>query len=77
VASMNRAIIHDFDTLLNPQAWVAAHRAGDFLIARHPQRLLTIRYEDFMSDQAHTMQRVCALFGIDFMPRMLDISNSP
>ncbi|KGV35141.1 sulfotransferase domain protein [Burkholderia pseudomallei MSHR4012] len=77
VASMNRAIIHDFDTLLNAQAWVAAHRAADVLIARHPQRVLTIRYEDFLLDQAHTLQRVCAFFGIDFLPRMLDIANSP
>ncbi len=49
----------------------------EVLIARHPQRVLTIRYEDFLSDQAHTLQRVCAFFGIDFLPRMLDIANSP
>ncbi|AJY30841.1 sulfotransferase domain protein [Burkholderia thailandensis 34] len=76
VASMNRAIIHDFDTLLNARTWVAAHRAADAVIARHPQRVLTIRYEDFLSDQAGTLQRICAFFGIDFLPRMLDVANS-
>ncbi len=49
---------------------------ADALIARHPQRVLTIRYEDFLSDQAHTLQRVCAFFGIEFLPRMPDIANS-
>ncbi len=39
--------------------------------------MLTIRYEDFLSDQGATLQRVCAFFGIDYLPRMLDVSASP
>ncbi len=77
VASMNRAIIHDFDTLLNARAWLRAHHAADAVIARHPRRVLTIRYEDFLSDQAATLQSVCVFFDIDFLPRMLDVSASP
>jgi hypothetical protein len=76
VASMNKAIIHDFDTLLNTQTWVAAHRAADSLIARYPQRVLTIRYEDFLSDQERTLKQVCGFFGIDYLPQMLDVSHS-
>jgi hypothetical protein len=76
VASMNKAIIHDFDTLLNTQTWVAAHRAADSLIARYPQRVLTIRYEDFLSDQEHALKHVCGFFGIDYLPQMLDVSHS-
>lgn len=77
VASMNRAIIHDFDTLLNTKTWVAAHRAADALIERHPQRVLTIRYEDFLSNQEATLKQVCAFFDIDYLPQMLDVSSSP
>ncbi|MGM3274519.1 sulfotransferase family protein [Ralstonia sp. 24A2] len=76
VASMNRAIIHDFDTQLNTQTWVAAHRAANALIAKHPERTLTIRYEDFLTDQEATLRRVCAFLEIDFLPQMLDVSRS-
>lgn len=76
VASMNRAIIHDFDTLINTQTWVAAHRAAQSLIRRYPERVLTIRYEDFLLDQETTLKQICAFFGIQFLDAMLDISTS-
>lgn len=76
VASMNRAIIHEFDTTLNALAWTAAHRAGRALAERHPERVLTIRYEDFLSDQEHTLRQVCAFIGIEFLPEMLDVGSS-
>lgn len=76
VASMNKAIIHDFDTLLNAQTWVAAHRAANALITKHPERTLTIRYEDFLTHQEDTLRRVCAFLQIDYLPQMLDVSGS-
>jgi len=76
VASMNRAIIHDFDSALNARAWVDAHSVARDLAARYPERVLTIRYEDFLSRQEETLRRVCAFFGIEFMPQMLDIGGS-
>ncbi|CAJ0703812.1 sulfotransferase family protein [Ralstonia holmesii] len=76
VASMNRAIIHDFDTLLNTQTWVAAHRAANALIAQYPERTCTIRYEDFLVDQESTLRRICSFLEIDFLPQMLDVSRS-
>lgn len=77
VASMNRAIIHDFDTTLNASAWVDAHRAACALAARHPQRVLTIRYEDFLGNQEATLKQVCGFFGIDYAAQMLDVAHSP
>ncbi|QCP51489.1 sulfotransferase [Trinickia violacea] len=77
IASMNKAIIHDFDTLLNTHTWLAAHRAADTLIARYPERVLTVRYEDFLLDQEATLKQICFFFGIDFLPQMLDVSRSP
>ncbi|WP_248795865.1 sulfotransferase family protein [Pseudomonas sp. MWU13-2105] len=76
VASMNRAIIHDFDTLINARTWVAAHRAAQSLIERYPERVLTIRYEDFLLDEETTLRQICNFFDIEFLDKMLDISES-
>lgn len=76
VASMNRAIIHDFDTELNACTWVAAHRAADALMLRYPDRVLTIRYEDFLTDQETILKKVCAFFEIDYLAQMLDVARS-
>ena len=73
---MNKAIIHDFDTLLNAQTWLEAHRAADAVIKQYPQRTLTIRYEDFLADEEGVLRKVCEFFGIEFLPEMLDVSHS-
>jgi hypothetical protein len=76
VNSMNRAIIHDFDTVLNALTWVKAYEAGKRLAGRYPDRVLTIRYEDFVANQEAVLRRVCEFFGIGFLPAMLDVSRS-
>ncbi|NVD69986.1 sulfotransferase [Duganella sp. BJB1802] len=76
VASMNRAIIHDFDTLLNAETWLAAHQAADRVMQQWPERVLTIRYEDFLSQQQHTLEALCQFLGLEFLPQMLDVAGS-
>jgi Sulfotransferase family len=76
VNSMNRAIIHDFDTLLNASTWVKAYTVGRKLADAYPDRVLTIRYEDFVSNQEAVLRKICSFFGIAFTPDMLDISRS-
>ena len=76
VASMNRAIIHEFDTLPNTLTWVDAHRAARGLMARHPDRVLTIRYEDFLASQEETLRKVCGFLEIEYLPEMLDVARS-
>jgi hypothetical protein len=76
VASMNRAIIHDFDATLNAMTWVKAHGAGQALAQRHPDRVLTIRFEDFIADQERVLRRVCSFINIEFLPAMLDVAAS-
>jgi hypothetical protein len=76
VSSMNRAIIHDFDTLLNARAWAHAHETGKRLAEKYPDKTLTIRYEDFIADQEPVLRKTCAFFGIDFLPSMLDMAHS-
>lgn len=76
IASMNRAIIHEFDSLLNAQLWLRAHDAARRLTVQYPDRVLTVRFEDFVADQETVLRRICAFFGIDFLPRMLDVARS-
>ncbi|MEO0987252.1 MAG: sulfotransferase [Cyanobacteria bacterium J06639_14] len=76
ICSINRAIIHDFDTLLNSFTWVKAHDAAKKLAEQYPDRVLTIRYEDFLNTQEITLRRICQFFGIEFLPTMLDVSAS-
>jgi hypothetical protein len=76
ISSMNRAIIHDFDTRLNAMTWVRAYEAGRKLAAKYPGKVLTIRYEDFVSDQEATLRKICGFFGMEFSPSLLDIARS-
>jgi hypothetical protein len=38
---------------------------------------LTIRYEDFLTDQEGTLRSICSFVGIEFLPQMLDVAHSP
>ncbi len=76
VSSMNLAIIHDFDAGLNAETWVKAHKAADELVRKYPERVLTIRFEDFVSNQEEVLKKICDFFSIDFLPEMLDVSRS-
>ena len=75
VSSMNRAIIHDFDTTLNALRWVEAHDIAQTLAAKHPDRVLTVRFEDFVADPAPVLQRICGFMGITYSEEMLEISD--
>lgn len=76
IASMNHAVIYDFDTLLNARTWVRAHTAAHALMQRHPERVLTVRFEDFLADQEAVLKKICTFLGVEFLPQMLDIAGS-
>jgi hypothetical protein len=76
VNSINRAIIHDFDSLLNAQRWVKAHDMAIALADRYPDRVLTIRYEDFVNTPEPVLRVVCDFLGIDYLDAMLDVGSS-
>lgn len=76
VASMNRAIIHDFDSGLNAASWLEAHALAHNLIKRFPKRVLTIRYEDFLTNQEVVLRKICEFFGTEFLESMSDVSQS-
>ncbi|MEL7142486.1 MAG: sulfotransferase [Cyanobacteria bacterium J06643_4] len=76
ISSINRAIIHDFDTLLNALTWAKAQTAARTLSQKYPQKVLTIRYEDFIQNQGAVLRDICQFFGIPFLTTMLDVSAS-
>lgn len=76
VDSMTRAIIHEFDTFLNARIWVESMDAARRLMTKYPERVLTVRFEDFLANQELVLRKICDFMGIDFMPEMLDISSS-
>ncbi len=76
INSINRAIIHDFDTLLNTLTWVKAQDAAKALAEKHPEKVLTVRYEDFLVNQEAVLRKICQFFGIEFLESMLDVSAS-
>ena len=76
IASINRAIIHNFDTLLNAQLLVENYYAATELIKAHPKKVLTVRFEDFLMNSELEIKKICRFTGLDFLPEMLDVSNS-
>jgi Sulfotransferase family len=76
ISSINRSIIHDFDTLLNTLTWLRAHETAKALVEKYPKRCLTVRFEDFIADQQAVLIKICNFIGIAFTPNMLDTSVS-
>ncbi len=76
VGSMNRSILYDFDTLGNAMRWVKAHDAARRLMEKYPERVLTIRFEDFITNQEAVLRTVCRFIGIEFTSAMLEIDKS-
>jgi len=62
--------------LLNAITWSKAYDAAARLEEKHPQKVLTIRFEDFLIDQETVLRQICRFFGIEFLPAMLDVSRS-
>lgn len=76
ISSMNEAIIYDFDTQLNTQRWVEARQWVDQIRSKYPDKILTIRYEDFILKHEETMRTICGFVGLSFDPDVLDVEKS-
>ena len=76
VNSINRAIVHDYDPMLNTIFWIKAHEQVRKIAEKHPDCILTIRYENFLTDQEVVPHRICQFFGIEFLDSIMDVGNS-
>lgn len=76
VSSMNDAIIYDFDTQLNTTRWVQSRQWSEQIHQKHPDKILTIRYEDFILNQEDTLRTICRFMGLPFDPCVLEVQHS-
>lgn len=76
VSSMNDAIIYDFDTQQNTMRWVEARQWSDKIREKYPDKIMTIRYEDFILKHEETMRNICTFLGLAFDPIVLDVKKS-
>jgi Sulfotransferase family len=64
----------------NPYAaarwWARGVRAGLDAERRHPEQVLTVRYEDLVADPAAHIERVCEHVGLGYNSEMLAIEHS-
>lgn len=56
--------------------WARGIRAGVAAAARHPEQVLTVRYEDLVADPQVEIPRVCDFLGLDFDGSMLAIDRT-
>lgn len=76
ISSINRSIIHHFDTYLNTQLWNDAYQKARALETKYPDRVLTVRFEDFIANQEEVLRKICEFIDIEFIDDMLDASSS-
>jgi hypothetical protein len=66
---------YDFDTILNLQTWIQRRRLMDTLYHQFPQKILTIRYEDFILNQEQVLQHLCHFLSVNYECNMMNISE--
>jgi len=77
VASMAEAIIYPHDPLLAAELLRESYEAAEALAKRHPDRILTVSYENFMEDPWGTIKAVCDFAGLKPSQEMLEAHRSP
>jgi hypothetical protein len=58
------------------RSWAGAIRQGREAAARHPGRVLEVRYEDLVSQPAETVAAVCDFLELEYAPDMLAIEQT-
>jgi hypothetical protein len=76
IASMNRCVLHDFHTRLNLDTWLSRRDIVEEIRAVYPEKILTIRYEDFVHEPEIFFRAVCGFIDIPFLPSILEITAS-
>lgn len=70
-----KSLIKSYDPVWDALSWKAAARAGLAAQQAHPDRVMTIRYEDLVAEPAIVVERLCDFLRLDFEPAMLEISS--
>jgi hypothetical protein len=75
INSMNKAIIHDFDTISNVKTWIHRRQIMETLYQAFSFKILTIKYENFILYQKETLTNICKFLRLDFCENMTFISK--
>lgn len=62
-----------FDPLWDALAWRSAVNAVQAAQAKHPAHVLSIRYEDLVTEQEATVRRICDFVELPFSTDLLDV----
>ncbi|MGH2698219.1 MAG: sulfotransferase family protein, partial [Actinomycetota bacterium] len=63
-----KSLIKSYDPVWDALSWRAAARAGVAAEQAHPDRVMTIRYEDLVSQPTAVVGSLCDFLGLDFKP---------
>lgn len=77
VASMAEAIIYPHDPLLAARLLQESYQASEALAQAHPDRILTVSYENFMEDPWGTLRLICDFAELKPSEEMLDAHKTP
>jgi hypothetical protein len=58
------------------QWWARGIRAGAAAEERHPDQVMTLRYEDLARDPGARVPEVCEFLGLGYSPAMLDLASA-
>ncbi|MGI9185325.1 MAG: sulfotransferase family protein [Solirubrobacteraceae bacterium] len=58
------------------QWWARGIRVGQRAQAEHPERVMTVRYEDLVASPERLVPEICAFVGLEFQPAMLAIDRA-
>jgi len=76
ISSMNRCVLHDFHTRLNLDTWLQRRGIIEDIRSTHPEKILTIRYEDFVLQPESFFRTVCDFIGIPFFHSIMEVTAS-
>lgn len=63
----------NFDPLLDSYLWKSSIHAALDAQKRHPDQILTVRYEDLVAEPETYVRRICEFTGLAYSPDMLQI----
>ena len=64
-----------YDPLWDTLSWKSAINAGYEAHKKYPQRIITIRYEDLVTEQDDCVRKMCSFLNLIFDPRMLKVET--
>lgn len=63
----------NYDLLLDAMMWKEAINAARDARRKRPQNIITIRYEDLVTNPVHVVQRICEFTGLEYSDDMLEV----